>query len=136
MLTSENIELALEAFNDVRCSGSEPVRYETPRTLESFVCDRAPEHLTAASQIHPVLAYPVMLGPNISGEFGYMRNDVDIYKHANGAFSTASAGRGYTGQDSTTGFMWTFSADRSSSKYGLTATVQPASLFFLPCIRF
>ena len=62
MLTSENIELALEAFNDVRCSGSEPVRYETPRTLESFVCDRAPEHLTAASQIHPVLAYPVMLG--------------------------------------------------------------------------
>ena len=67
MLTSENIELALEAFNDVRRSGSEPVRYETPRTLESFVCDRAPEYLTAASQIHPVLAYPVMLGPTSRG---------------------------------------------------------------------
>ena len=76
------------------------------------------------------------VGPNITGELGYMRDDVDVYQFASGAFSIASGGIGYTGGNRVAGIKWTFSANRSNSAYAASDTVQPSSLRGLPCIKF
>ena len=74
-------------------------------------------------------------GPNITGELGYMRDDVDVYQFASGAFSIASGGSGYTGENRVAGIKWTFSANRSNSAYAAIDTVQPASVFGMACIK-
>lgn len=73
--------------------------------------------------------------PNISGTFGYMRSDIDVYTTASGAFVFSSGGKGYTGNDATSGRGWNMSATRSSSVYGSANTVQPASIRLMPCIK-
>ena len=73
--------------------------------------------------------------PNITGELGYMRDDVDVYQFASGAFSIASGGSGYTGENRVAGIKWTFSANRSNSAYAAIDTVQPASVFGMACIK-
>ena len=73
--------------------------------------------------------------PNISGEFGYMRNDEGMYKYATGAFSTAGAGNGYTGSNVTHGFKWIFNAGESNSIYGRSSIVQPSALATLVLIK-
>lgn len=77
----------------------------------------------------------MMFGPNISGEFGYMRNDDGRYKYATGAFSTAGAGHGYTGTYVTHGFKWIFNAGESNSIYGRSSIVQPSALATLVLIK-
>ena len=101
---------------------------------------KAPANVPGSDPFRPLSLpkTPVMLGgtPNITGELGYMRDDVDVYQFASGAFSIASGGSGYTGENRVAGIKWTFSANRSNSAYAASDTVQPSSLRGLPCIKF
>ena len=80
--------------------------------------------------------FPLMFGPNISGEFGYQRGDGDEYTAESGAFRLKSFGSGATGISVIDGKGWTFDASRSSGRYGDSSTVQPASIRSLPLIKF
>ena len=73
--------------------------------------------------------------PNITGTFGYMRSDSDVYTTAAGAFAFSSGGSGYTGNSTVSGRGWNMSATRSSSVYDSANTVQPASIRLMPCIK-
>lgn len=75
--------------------------------------------------------------PNITGEFGYYRNDSSNYRYGSGAFSTldSSSGNGYSGRDNTSAFKWTFYASRTSSLYGASTTVQAPALIVLTVIK-
>ena len=73
--------------------------------------------------------------PNISGDFGYQRGDVDVYTSASGAFRLSTAGYGATGVTRVDGKGWSFDASRSSTKFGTSTTVQPASLRTLVLIK-
>lgn len=77
---------------------------------------------------------PVMFGPNITGEFP--NNDNEYEKYYSGAFSIGSVRlSGYSDADASTGQTGLFRASRSSSTYGSSTTVQPASVRSLFCIK-
>lgn len=80
------------------------------------------------------MTFPVMFGPNITGEFP--NNDNEYEKYYSGAFSIGSVRlSGYSDADASTGQTGLFRASRSSSTYGSSTTVQPASVRSLFCIK-
>ena len=81
---------------------------------------------------------PVMFGrPNLSGTFTVCtRNEDTGLNEASGAFSLSDGG----GKGDIYGLgakrpKWDFSANRSSSVYGGSTTVQPPAIRFLPCLK-
>jgi len=79
---------------------------------------------------------PVMLGPNI---IGYLGNMLTEEPDASGAFriefSWENNLRGDTSGVSEQGMNLAFEANRASSFFGASTTVQPAALQMLPCIK-
>ena len=72
--------------------------------------------------------------PNITGEFP--DNDNEYEKYYSGAFSIGSVRlSGYSDADASTGQTGLFRASWSSSTYGSSTTVQPASVRSLFCIK-
>ena len=72
--------------------------------------------------------------PNITGEFP--NNDNEYEKYYSGAFSIGSVRlSGYSDTDVSTGQTGLFRASWSSSTYGSSTTVQPASVRSLFCIK-
>lgn len=107
----------------------------------SSVCVRAPLTATALSHSHPVFAYPMMFGPNISGataarDLINAYNGLDVYQ--TGVFfwnQKNSKGALSGGVHTDAGGTLNLDASRVSSVFGASTTVQPASLWLLPCIK-
>lgn len=78
--------------------------------------------------------------PNITGSQAFSGTDPDTLKAtASGAFSRTLADGAGNGHDYTVDnskVTYSFDASRSSSIYGNSTTVQPASLTLLPCIKY
>lgn len=77
--------------------------------------------------------YPVMFGPNITGYFREAGDDLD----AGGCIQTTQTTGGWV--DAGSGGLRKrvdIDASRSSSSYGRSTTVQPASIRFIPAIKF
>ena len=77
------------------------------------------------------MTFPVMFGPNITGELPSVRS----YGNGTGAFYQGKTGYGYSHMSSTDRDSVAFSAGRSSSLYEEASTVQPASTRMLLCIK-
>ena len=77
-----------------------------------------------------------MFGPNI---IGYLGNMLTEESNVSGAFRIESSWennlRGDTSGHSEEGENLAFEANRSSSVFGASTTVQPAALQMLPCIK-
>lgn len=94
---------------------------------------RAPDDLIAPEMSFGAVHVPLMFGrPNITGKFG----EVKDFKTSTqiGAFSGEAKGIGGV-MEGERGGVISFDASRSSSLYGKSGSLQPASVRFLPCIR-
>lgn len=92
------------------------------------------------AELNPSPGAPVMFGPNISGQVQLERPLLPTDKIKTGPFSTAWKGSyrqsfegsyGSSGNDTIV-----FKANSASSIFGQGTTVQPASVRFLPAIKF
>ena len=97
---------------------------------------------------HAAPVYPVMFGPNITGSFrnpnanlaGFLSDEYADDLYYGGAFYKYSTGKQYSNNNNEiydnmlTGLG--FSASYSSSAYGNSSAVQPASLRLIHCIKF
>lgn len=102
--------------------------------VEDFPPESAPLAVKSAQATSNGLIDPVMFGPNITGEFP--NNDNEYEKYYSGAFSIGSVRlSGYSDADASTGQTGLFRASWSSSTYGSSTTVQPASVRSLFCIK-
>ena len=103
--------------------------------VEDFPPESAPLAVKSAQATSNGLIDPVMFGPNISGTLYLDDLDSPRKPTLSGAFydtgkrTTDPAGN-YEG-----GCVAGLSATRSSSVYGKSQTVQPASLRLIPCIK-
>lgn len=110
-----------------------PTEVKAPRDWGSFEFDQPP--------ISEFLEFElVMFGPNISGQVQLERPLLPTDKIKTGPFSTAWKGSyrqsfegsyGSSGNDTIV-----FKANSASSIFGQGTTVQPASVRFLPAIKF
>lgn len=111
------------------CAGDGSTTLVLPNLNERFI-----EFSTTLSKIGQ-LVEPGL--PNISGTFTVCtRNEDTGLNEASGAFSLSDGG----GKGDIYGLgakrpKWDFSANRSSSVYGGSTTVQPPAIRFLPCLK-
>ena len=97
---------------------------------------KAPVPLT-----HDAVTVPVMFGPNISGSFTLQKAGEFDSAHGDileGPFYRSSAKKGQfnnAAEWATEAPRVLFSASRSSSKYGNSTSVQPASIRLIHCIK-
>lgn len=71
------------------------------------------------------------LTPNITGFFTAAVHTLQY----SGAFSEGGRVMGRDGKESGAGVNYSFAADKSSSIYGSTPSVQPPAILTLPCIK-
>lgn len=87
------------------------------------------------------MTFPVMFGPNISGSFTLQKAGEFDSAHGDileGPFYRSSAKKGQfnnAAEWATEAPRVLFSASRSSSKYGNSTSVQPASIRLIHCIK-
>ena len=107
-------------------SGNGSTTFNLPNLHHKFI-----EGTTTSSEVGKSVAAGL---PNITGEFP--NNDNEYEKYYSGAFSIGSVRlSGYSDADVSTGQTGLFRASWSSSTYGSSTTVQPASVRSLFCIK-
>lgn len=107
-------------------SGNGSTTFNLPNLHHKFI-----EGTTTSSEVGKSVAAGL---PNITGEFP--NNDNEYEKYYSGAFSIGSVRlSGYSDENASTGQTGLFRASRSSSTYGSSTTVQPASVRSLFCIK-
>lgn len=107
---------------------AEAVLSTTSATLKGPVCPMSV--VAPRPEFHPMPVLPLMLGPNITGEFHALDNI------ATGAFYIPDDWRGWVGSSGVNTHKVDIDASRSSGIYGDSETVQPKAVYLLPCIKF
>ncbi len=79
----------------------------------------------------PFAKYPVMFGPNITGEF----TAVEEMNNVTGAFRVIYQSQPSKSGNHNSGQRIQLNASRSAQIFGRTSTVQPPAIALLPCIK-